>query len=251
MVFKHHMDQAIRSGKKITLRSYLLQEKGEAKLEMIVEKILTHLDREDLFGPVYAAVRELVQNASKANLKRILFNDMSLNPLSEEDYKLGMEVFRKCIVESKLGQYRIRIKERHLYFTVTFEFDRKVLIATVKNRFPLFPAEEIRIREKFIFARNMDNLYDFFLTYGDMAEGAGMGIAMVEILLTQAGLDAHNFTIFTDGTSSETVARIIVPVSEDYVSTRRQFDQERERLGITAEEMRDRVKDGSCHLTIR
>jgi len=199
---------------------------------------------------VYAAIRELVQNSSKANLKRILFNEMNLNPLDEIDYSKGMEVFRRSIVESKISSYRKRIRDNDLFFTVSMECRPEVFIASVKNRFPLFPAEEIRIRDKFSHAKNIDNLYDFYMNYGDIAEGAGMGIAMVEILLGQAGIDRHNFTIFTDPVKNETVARVIVPFSPEYISPRQRFEIEREKRGLDHDAMRTLVRCGQVALPL-
>lgn len=247
MPSKDEIEQALDSGKRITFKSHTLRESGERVLESVVKAMFARYGNEEMLGPVYASVRELVQNASKANLKRVLFEEMNLNPRNEEEYQRGMEKFRQTLVEARLVPYAVKIKERGLFFTVSFDHSPEVIIATVRNFFPLFEAEEVRIREKFVFSNGMDNLYEFFMTHADPSEGAGMGIAMIEILLNQAGNDRHNFTIYTNH-RKETVAKIVVPLSPHYVSPRRQFDRELANRGIDAKELRRMVQCGDVPL---
>src|SRR5262249_44367700 len=161
-----------------------------------------------------------VQNASKASLKRLLFEDLGIEVLNEDDYQRGMKEFRKYLVESRLNQYRPRIVQSGLHFTVSVEYNARVALVSVRNILPLLAIEAKRIREKFANSRGLDNLYDFYMKYGDATEGAGMGIAMVEILLNQAGIHRHNFTIFTEPGTGHTVARVVLPLTEDYVPPR-------------------------------
>ena len=85
MSFDSHLQTAFNEYRGITFRARLLKEQGEVKLEAIVDRLLRFLNREDLVGPIYAAVRELVQNASKANLKRLLFEDLGIDPRAEQE----------------------------------------------------------------------------------------------------------------------------------------------------------------------
>ncbi len=248
MGFKDTIEEALRDFRPVTLRSFLLRERGEAKLHYILYEILKRYGNTELMGPVHAATRELVQNASKASLKRILFDEQGLHPRSEEDYQKGMTNFRKYLVESQLNLYRARIVDSGLFFAITFKFSERALNVMVRNLFTLFPAEEIRIRDKFVRAKTLDNLYDFYMQHGDVTEGAGMGIAMVEILLSQAGIDRHNFTIFTDHHRGQTVARIVLPFQDDFVVPRKQFENEMERSGDSAEVLREKVRRGEFKL---
>ena len=54
----------------------------------------------------------------------------------------------------------------------------------------------------------------------DIGTDIGMGIAMVEILLSQGGVERHNFTIFTDPLTRHVTARILIPLNDSYVSTK-------------------------------
>ena len=248
MSLQEKIEKALDEGKRISLQSFLLRERGERKLECIIETIFKRFDREAFVGPVHAAVRELIQNASKANLKRVLFLQKGLDPNMDEEYHQGMSDFRGYLVESKLNRYRPLIVKENLFFTVDFEFGEKALAIYVRNPFPLYPAEEKRIRQKFHQSRTFDNLYEFYMEYSDLTEGAGMGIAMVEILLNQSGINRRNFTIFTEPVTNRTAGRIVMPICDSYVTVREQFNNELKLRGCTPEELRALVRDGTVKL---
>lgn len=51
------------------------------------------------------------------------------------------------------------------------------------------------------------------MEHGDSTEGAGMGITMVEILLSQSGFDRRLLSIYSSERKKETVARVEVHLS--------------------------------------
>ena len=81
--------EAVQSGKKIVLITFHLKEKGERDLEGAIHEVLNFYGKEDLVGPVHAAIRELVQNAAKANLKRIVFKDLGLDPVGGAHFRIS------------------------------------------------------------------------------------------------------------------------------------------------------------------
>jgi hypothetical protein len=238
------LSRAFRDYTTIVLKSPLLRETGEEKLETIVDRLLRFLGHPDLIGPVYAAVRELVQNASKANLKRLLFEELRVDPNDSRDYLEGMSVFRQRLIQSRIKGHADLFRARGFYFKIAFQYNTKVLCIRVINPFPLFAAEERRIREKFLHAAGADNLYEFYLRHGDAVEGAGMGIAMVQILLCQAGFSHRALSIYSEPARGQTVSRIILPLDHEYISPRERFAQEQRRRGISAEELRSEMWRG-------
>ncbi|EMJ91756.1 hypothetical protein LEP1GSC198_1351 [Leptospira kirschneri str. JB] len=64
------------------------------------------------------------------------------------------------------------------------------------------------------------------MKFGDSTEGAGLGITMVEILVAQSGFDRHLFTIYSKKGVSQTVARVEIPLKEDYIPKRLKFAKE-------------------------
>jgi len=210
--------------RKLLIKSYLLREEGEEKLERILHRVMQACGRPDLMGPAYACMRELVQNAAKANLKRLVFEEQGLNPHDEGQYQSGLDAFRKSLASRRIQHYRPILHQKDVPFFVRIRWDQRVLLLQVDNHYSMLPVEENRIREKFTHSSGMDNLYEFFMTYGDSTEGAGMGIAMVQILLRQANMDIHNFTIFSDPGKNRTTARILMPLTADYQTPRARFE---------------------------
>ncbi|MCG6192021.1 hypothetical protein LFX25_02035 [Leptospira sp. FAT2] len=221
--FQMEVDSAISKEIPISLITYVLTPKGEKKLKYIIQGILTRYDRLDLTELLYTSSKELIVNATKAAIKRILFKESKLNIESTDDYARGMESFHSSLSDKKFPFYREKMKEHDLTIKVTFYFNEHRIILKILNNFQLTDQEEKRVREKFRISRDFDNLFEFFMKFGDSTEGAGLGITMVEILVAQSGFDRHLFTIYSRKGISQTVARVEIPLREDYIPRRLKF----------------------------
>ncbi|MBM9500062.1 hypothetical protein JWG44_07345 [Leptospira sp. 201903071] len=221
--FQMEVDSAISKEVPISLITYVLTPKGEKKLKYIIQGILTRYDRLDLTELLYTSSKELIVNATKAAIKRILFKESKLDIESVEDYKRGMESFHNSLSDKKFPFYREKMKEHDLTIKVTFFFNQHRIVLKILNNFQLTDQEEKRVREKFRISRDFDNLFEFFMKFGDSTEGAGLGITMVEILVAQSGFDRHLFTIYSRKGISQTVARVEIPLREDYIPRRLKF----------------------------
>ena len=221
----------------ITFRTYYLSDYGEMVLRIIASSILERFGRPDLMDIVYSAAKELIINATKANLKRIVFTELGLDLLSPADYEKGMHIFKERLVEDRIRQYETAFKELDYPVVSTFYYWPNVLNIKVKNSFVLLPEEEKKIRTKFEKAHSFANLLDFYMEYGDDTEGAGLGLAMVGILLDESGIDKHAFTLYSNQ-YNETAARLEIPLTKDYVPRRVLFERERNKAGMSADEFR-------------
>lgn len=231
------VDQAIENNKVITLQTHFLSDYGEMAMKVIASKVLDRYGRMDLMDIVYTTAKELVMNATKANLKRIIFSELNLDPDSPEDYKRGMKYFKENLTEDKIKIFRQKFIKNRMEVNATFYFSKDVLNIKVKNNFTLLNQEELRIREKFDKARSFANLLDFYMQYNDKTEGEGLGLTMVGILLHESGIDRHCFTVYSNE-YDETAARIEFPLNDSYVPRRLRFENERKEAGMTAEEYR-------------
>ncbi len=206
------VDQAIAEGKKVSMITYVLGDIGEAKLKYILSSILNKVGRFDLMEMLYTAAKELIVNSTKAAIKRIIFDELKLNIHNEEDYEKGMKHFKNNLSERKFPSYKKTMREvgHHVKITCSYRDDKLEL--EIKNNFALIPIEAVRIKEKFLHAKKYDNLFEFFMEHGDNTEGAGMGITMVEILLSQSGFDRRLFSIYSSEKKQETIAKVEVPL---------------------------------------
>lgn len=224
--------------KVLSLVTYSMSEYGEEVLKRLAGAILKTYNRMDLFDIVYTAAKELVINATKANLKRALFRKLALNLDDPAQYEAGMNYFRSQLTEEKLRSYKQTFKDMNLPVVCTFYYSPDVVHIKVKNNFPLHHAEEKRIRDKFKSATSFTSLLDFFMEHGDDTEGAGLGLTMVGILLDQSGVDRHAFTLYSSEKYGETIARLEIPLTDDYISKRKVFEIELKDRRLTPDTLR-------------
>lgn len=221
----------------ISFKTYFMSDYGEIALGVIVRTILEKLGRVDLLDVVYTSAKELIINATKANLKRVLFKDMNIDPADHDAYYRGINEFKDKLREEEIKKYAPRFREENYPVVTTFYFLPNVLNIKVKNLFALLPEEEKSIRFKFAKANSFVNLFDFYTEYGDETEGAGLGLAMVGILLDNLKINKHAFTLYSTA-FNETAAKLEIALSDDYVSKRELFEQEREKAGMSSDEFR-------------
>jgi hypothetical protein len=228
----------VKEQKILTFVTYMLSTSGEDTLKGILTEILEKYDRIDLFDIAYCASRELILNATKINLKRVLFKQLQLNPDDPDDYVTGMRYFRRYLTEENVRNYKNRFKENGMSVTTTFYYNPNVLNIKVKNNFLLESLEEGVMRERFSRATSFTGLFDFFAEYGEMAESSSPEIAMVGILLDHSGIDKHAFSLYTSHKYNETIAKLEIPLNEHYIPKRKKFQMECEERGITPDELR-------------
>ncbi|TGN20902.1 ATP-binding protein [Leptospira idonii] len=211
-IFREAVDRGVLEGKKISLITYVLGDAGENKLKYILSAVLNKVGRPDLMELFYTSAKELIVNSTKAAIKRMIFDEMRLNIRNLEDYEKGMKLFKTNLNERKFPAYKQKMKEHGYQVKITCIHTPEKVDIEIRNNFPLIPKEAERIKEKFLNAKKYDNLFEFFMEHGDNTEGAGMGITMVEILLSQSGFDRRLFSIYSSERKRETVARVEVPL---------------------------------------
>jgi hypothetical protein len=229
--------KAVEKGKVITLVTYTLRETGEARLKAMIETILDYYQRMDLMEVLYTSTKEMVINATKANLKRILFANSQYNADDPDDYNRAMGEFKEEFNEENLNRYEQRFKENQFPVDITLVHNSDRILLKVKNRFVMYPQEEERVRIKAAKAMEYEDLIQFYMEQGDSTEGAGMGITLITILLRQAGIDPHCFSIFSNE-YNETVARVEIPLNPNYTPKRVRNQQMIDNGEIDAADLR-------------
>ena len=174
----------------------------------ILELYLRKIQLEEYHFQIYYAVRELIENAKKANLKRIYFRDNELDLNDSEQYARGMEGF-KSEVYTNIARYEERLKEDGLYVRTTFEVDDIHFTISIVNNVMIAPDEESRIQDRISRSAAFESVEEAFQTVLDSTEGAGLGLVMLVLMLKKIGLDAAAFTI--RGIADTTMATIRLP----------------------------------------
>ncbi|MCB1172361.1 MAG: hypothetical protein KDK39_02290 [Leptospiraceae bacterium] len=235
------IDRSLQKHTTITLRTWYLSKDGQKSLNRILERILSHFNRMDLHDVLYTASKEIVMNATKANLKRLLFGQLADSDPDPAEYNRLMTHFKENLNEERIREMKHQFIAKGYFVDATIYYNPEVINIKVKNKFPLYRQEELRIREKFHQAEEFSNLIDFYMKHGDDTEGAGLGLTMVGILLEESGIDRHCFTIFSNQ-YEETAAKLEIPLVDSYVPKRRRFEKEFEESYLTLEAFRDEFR---------
>ena len=216
------IDSAIQKNQTIKVRAYALLPETEKDLNLIILRLLNKYNKLDLTATLYTCIKELAVNGAKANIKRILFDEVKIDLENESDYRRGLEIFREKLTDKFINEYAQKAKDRGLFVDIKFEYDDTKLIVEVLNNSALTKREDERIRDKFRDGLKYENIGELYMDMQDNSEGAGMGIALILMMLKSEGIDPHFFTIYSDY-QNKTIAKITFPMTPNFQSDRVDF----------------------------
>lgn len=206
----HEILSAINRNQEIVFVSYSVLDETEKNIQYALSKILERHNKSDLYTPVYSSLKELVANAIKANAKYILIEEGEIK--DPNDIMEVVNKVRNILNEESLLLYGIKAKQYRLSTRIYLKPQTTRLIIDVINNLPVPQKELERMRERIERSSHYDSIADFYLENPDpAAEGMGLGLSMVVVLLKSVGIPYTNFTLYTDF-KSKTVARIIIPL---------------------------------------
>ncbi len=204
--------KAIYKEQKIKMRFYIFFPYFKDKLNKILKSILQKYNSSNLIDLTYTIVKEMIMNATKANIKYILLKEMKTDINNKEDYRKWMDFFEEQLKEKYLQKHFRNLKKEHVSVETIFEFNSNYLYVEVINNSPMTQEEEDQVKNKFKDSIKYNNLGDFYLENMDNAEGSGIGIIMILLLLRNQGLYQDNFAIHTQ--KDKTIASIKIPFLE-------------------------------------
>ncbi len=197
---------AVRTRQPVDFFCYTLTPDQKSRFQKILEVFLNECGQNYLYNYLSYCLFELLDNASKANAKRVFFKENKLNINNELDYKNGMQAFKAelsdntdhYLEELKSGELKV-----HLLLTAN-----DVITITVANNTKITESEYKRICDKIEKTKNYSDLADAISDI-DQTEGSGLGIITVIIMLKKLGLNPNNLSFKI--TDNETVATIEIP----------------------------------------
>lgn len=167
----------------------------ENDINSLLAKVLSRVDMSYLYDTFESIMRELVQNAVKANMKRILFKEMRLDISNSDDYQKGIlkfkdVVYRPELLKEKLlaSPYRITLKLWKIAAGTVIE---------ISNNAGIVPIELERLKNRVKKAIECANFAEAYENMYDASEGAGLGIILSVMLLKNSGLDSDSLIIST------------------------------------------------------
>lgn len=213
------LSEILESGRIFNVRFFVVNDDIEKKVEHTLDRLFNHFGRDGFTGVVYTCVKELMVNGMKANLKRVLFEKHKLSIDDEETYLNGMIDFRNMLTDHIDPEYVKALQAGDYWVNVRFIYNGDGVRLEVVNNAHITHIEDRRLREKLKKAMGYDNIAEFYMDQGDEMEGAGMGIALIVMLLKGMGIEASLFRI-GNTTENQTFARIEIPLTENYIPLR-------------------------------
>lgn len=180
---------------KINVISYSLVEKTEKQIDLILEEILKRYNKSNIRGSIYTCIKELAVNGTKANLKSVFFEKKNISLNDPEESKRGTEDFKKVLEKSKEKNFGKVVYDRGFYVKIGFEYSDDGLTISVFNNCLIPATDRERIITKLEKSKTYESIADYYMDAFDDTEGAGMGLAMVVIILKGMGIDVENFKI--------------------------------------------------------
>ena len=210
----------IKTGKVFNIKFYVIDNEIENKIEAAISLIFEEYHKkEEYSGVVYTCVKELMINATKANLKRVLFEKSKIDIDNEESYLKGMMEFRSLLSERLAQNFIKELKIRDYWVYIKFAYTQEGVRIEVINNAHITHIEDKRLREKLKKAMGYDDIAQFYMDQGDEMEGAGMGIALIVMLLKGMNINPAFFRIGNTFTH-QTFSRLEIPLSPLYVTLR-------------------------------
>ena len=201
-----YIKKAVKDRQPIDFFCYTLTPDQKIRFQKILAIFLEECNQMYLYNYLTYCLFELLDNGSKANAKRIFFQEHHLDINNEDDYKNGMKTFKETLLENTL-HYQEKLKAGELRVRLLLTAN-DVISVTVSNNTKITDSEYARIQDKI----NKTKVYNSIaeaVSDIDQTEGSGLGIITVLVMLKKLGLDANNLKF--DTTENETVATIEIP----------------------------------------
>jgi len=203
--------KAILSELPLTVTTYTLPREMEMYIEQVVTVFLKLLNLENLKNYIIYCIQELAVNAKKANTKRVYFIENGMDLSNPDDYRQGMENFKKTTLEN-ITRYLQMQKNKGLYIKLIMQIRHNILNIEVRNNVTVTDTELNRIHDRLARSRQFKSMDEAFSLVLDDSEGAGLGIVILVQMLKKIGLDESCFE-FKSG-EKETIARISIPLDK-------------------------------------
>jgi len=173
----------------VTMRLYSMNPDSASLIHEVLDMLLRCIQREEQLSEVFAGVKELVINASKANYKQVFERqtESAYGITARNNYPAFLEMFRKEIEDNGQENLARLAESEDRYFDIIFKNSRFSVSFWTQNYARIAPPEK----------KQLMKMLDYKLTEevtlvdeeDPLKEGAGMGIKMVRRILAPLTAD--------------------------------------------------------------
>lgn len=221
---------AIKSNKPITIKTYYLTESTENHLRSIIELVLKKFGKTDSVEACYNSVRGLVANATRANIKRVLFKEMGLDISNPTEYLIGMEKIEKQLKETNFPKFKNELTKQKLIVETTFKFSPEMFSVKVKNNFILFP-HEYQLHSKSDFEKSSAGSPDAPIRVREVISNGQISNTPSKVVsLNQYKMDQQIFSHVSNEDTNETIFKLDIVLKDKNTFNTENFGQEMSAL---------------------
>ena len=202
----HH---AAKNGIPLVIRTHTLPGNTRETLDRLLRTFLEELGQTASFDLLAYGLRELADNALKANLKRIHFQEKGLDIDDPDQYARGMESF--TISDQAVQRYLSLLAERDRWIKVTFLIRGNTLYINVRNNAQATATELESLEQRVARAWSFGSIGEYFAPGSSGNGGASLGLMTLVLILRKLGLDEKSFEFGLAGT--DTSATLKIPMS--------------------------------------
>lgn len=144
---EEELQDAVAAGKPVIIKTCKMNRETEEYILYVLEVFLCHIGKQKIQDQLSYCIRELLNNAKKANMKRAFFKAEKLDILKPDDYSTGMQLFKEKTVNN--AEYYLDLqKQMNMYVQAYFKIKNSFLFIVISNNSPLLPVEKERIAFK-------------------------------------------------------------------------------------------------------
>jgi HD-like signal output (HDOD) protein len=204
------INHPIEENQPFHFKFFNMNENVENTLYQTLDRFLLQLDVISIRDSVLAAVKEMVTNAIKANVKRVYFHSSQADIQNESEYTDRMNSFKTDYLKKK-DEFEEGLLKHNYGVFVSFIHNKNLMRIRIMNNIQLAPEEIKRIQFRIERARTYNDLAEAFMDASNEEEGAGLGLIMTLMMLKNDGLSDSAFKFESVG--NKTMFSIDVPAS--------------------------------------
>lgn len=187
--------EAINREKEFFVQLKKYTPEAEIMIAKCIHRILAKYDLLYYKETIFTIIKELVNNAIKANLKRVYFRHKDLDISDPEDYAMGMESFKADTYETGEDDYFDRLLHHEYVVRIIFRPSEDSFRFFVVNNAPILDAELKKIQSRIAKAYRYADMSEAFDDVFDDSEGAGLGLIMAMMVVKNSGMPAESFNV--------------------------------------------------------
>ncbi len=200
---------AVKSGLPVSFMTYDLSQDILQYEDNLLKLFLSEIEYSEAADKLCYCIRELSDNAYKANLKRIFFEENNLDLTDRYVYKDNIAKFKDSLQSMASDSHT---RQRGLYVKVILRVQGQSLLIEVRNNVELSVLEYKRVHDRLSRCQQYSSIEQGMSEIIDSSEGAGLGLVIMFLTLRKLGLSEEFYSI--DCIEGETIANLTLPFND-------------------------------------